>query len=104
MRCVLVSEKKNFSQIFIDKIFSAIWVDGLNLNDETILKKILNTLDVVPDIFLSEAESIDIKNKLKEKTEEAFQKGIFGSPSFVINNKIFWGQDRLEFVMSEAKK
>ena len=53
------------SQVFIDKIFDTIWVDGLNLNDETILKKILNTLDVVPDIFLSEAESIDIKNKLK---------------------------------------
>jgi len=104
MRCALIAEKKNFSQIFIDKIFDAIWVDGLNLNDETILKKILNTLDINPDIFLSEAETMNTKNKLKDRTEAAFLKGIFGSPSFVINNKIFWGQDRLEFVISEAKR
>ena len=104
MRCVLVAEKKKFAQIFIDKIFDTIWKDGLNLNDETVLKKILNTLDINPDIFLTEAEEVGTKNKLIEKTEEAFQKGIFGSPSFIINNKIFWGQDRLEFVISEAKK
>ena len=41
---------------------------------------------------------------LKKKTEEASQKGIFGLPSFIVNNKIFWGQDRLEFVLNEAKK
>ena len=104
MRCVLVAEKKKFAQIFIDRIFDTIWKDGLNLNDETVLKKILNTLDINPDIFLTEAEEVGTKNKLIEKTEEAFKKGIFGSPSFIINNKIFWGQDRLEFVISEAKK
>ena len=104
MRCVLVAEKKKFAQIFIDRIFDTIWNDGLNLNDETVLKKILKTLDINPDIFLTEAEEVGTKNKLIEKTEEAFQKGIFGSPSFIINNKIFWGQDRLEFVISEAKK
>jgi len=34
----------------------------------------------------------------------AHKKGIFGAPSFIINNKIFWGQDRLEFVLSAASK
>ena len=51
MRCVLVAEKKKFAQIFIDRIFDTIWNDGLNLNDETVLKKILKTLDINPDIF-----------------------------------------------------
>ena len=36
--------------------------------------------------------------------DNAFEKGIFGAPSFIINNKIFWGQDRIEFVLNEAKK
>ena len=35
---------------------------------------------------------------------EAYEKGIFGAPSFVANNKIFWGQDRIEFVVNEASK
>ena len=51
-------------------------------------------------------ESIDQNNKdeLRKRTDEAFEKGVFGSPSFIVNNKIFWGQDRLEFVINEAKK
>ena len=37
MRCVLVAEKKDFAQNFIDKVFDAIWRDGLNLNDNAIV-------------------------------------------------------------------
>ena len=33
-----------------------------------------------------------------------YEKGIFGAPTFVVNNKIFWGQDRIEFALSEASK
>ena len=41
---------------------------------------------------------------LKKKTSEAYEKGVFGAPTFVSNNKIFWGQDRIEFVLKEASK
>ena len=37
-------------------------------------------------------------------TDDAFKVGVFGAPSFIINDKIFWGQDRLEFVLKEAEK
>ena len=40
-------------------------------------------------------------DKLKELTNFAFQKDIFGAPTFVVNNKIFWGQDRLEYALDE---
>ncbi len=42
-----------------------------------------------------------LKNELKKLTEDAFQKDIFGAPTFVVNNKIFWGQDRLEYALEE---
>ena len=51
-----------------------------------------------------EANQLDIKDELKNRTDDASKKGIFGAPSFVVNNKIFWGQDRLEFVLKEASK
>ena len=104
MRCVLVAEKKGFEQNFINKIFDAMWVNGLNLNDNLIVTKLLKNLDINPEIFLMEAVETKIKDDLKKRTEEAFKKGIFGTPTFFINNKIFWGQDRLEFVLSEASK
>ena len=104
MRCVLVAEKKDFVQNFINKIFDAIWKDGLNLNDNTIVEKLLINLDINPKNFLMEAVNPKIKDELKKRTNAAYRKGIFGAPSFIVNNKIFWGQDRLEFVLNEAKK
>jgi len=104
MRCVLVAEKNNFKQSFINKVFDAIWKDGLNLNDNLIVEKLLKNLDVNPKNFLMEAIETKIKNELKKKTDEACNNGIFGVPTFMVNNKIFWGQDRLNFVLKEAVK
>ena len=104
MRCVLVAEKKGFAQNFINKVFDAIWEDGLNLNDNIIVEKLLKNIDINPKKFLMESVDNKIKEELKKRTDEAYKKGIFGSPSFIVNNKIFWGQDRLEFVFNEAKK
>jgi len=104
MRCVLVAEKKGFEIIFINKVFDAIWKDGLNLNDNVIVEKLLKNLDVNPKDFLMAAQVAKNKDELKKRTDEAFKKGIFGLPSFVVNNKMFWGQDRLEFAINEANK
>ena len=57
MRCVLVAEKKDFSQNFINKVFDAIWKDGLNLNDSLIIEKLLKSSS---------------KSKLSELLLEAF--------------------------------
>ncbi len=104
MRCVLIAEKKMFEQDFINNIFDAIWKDGLNLNDDTVVEKLLKNLDINPKTFFDEATNPKIKEELKKITSTAYTKGIFGVPSFVVNNKIFWGQDRLEFALNEAKK
>ena len=104
MRSAIVAEKKNFAENFINKVFDAIWKDGLNLNDDLIIEKLLKNLDINPKSFLLEATEPAIKTELKKRTEDAFKMGIFGAPTFVVNNKIFWGQDRIEFALNEAKK
>ena len=104
MRGAIVAEKKKFAENFINKIFDAIWKDGLNLNDNQIIEKLLKNLDINPKSFLLEVTETPIKIELKKRTEDAFEKGIFGAPTFVVNNKIFWGQDRIEFVLNEARK
>ena len=104
MRCALVAEKNGSAQNFINKIFDAIWKDGLNLNDETILLSLIKNLNLNARTFLIKAIEPKVKNELIERTNEAHKKGIFGTPTFIVNNKIFWGQDRLEFAVSESKK
>jgi len=104
MRCVLVAKKMDLDKDFINKVFDAMWIDDLNLNDNDVVQKILNNLNIDPKKFLFEASNENIKNDLRKKTEEAFLNGVFGVPTFLVNNKIFWGQDRLEFAIAEAKK
>ena len=104
MRGVLVAEEDNFKSYYIDNIFDAIWQDGLNMNDENIILKVLKNLNVNPKTFALRSTSSSVKDKLKMKTAEAYEKGIFGAPTFVSNNKIFWGQDRIEFALNEASK
>ena len=104
MRGVLIAEKKNKSDNYIDKFFDSCWKDGLNLNDQIIIDKILTELKFDPNNFKFEISKQNIKDELKNKTEDAYSKGVFGAPTFLINNKIFWGQDRLEFALIEAKK
>ena len=104
MRGVLVAEEDNYKSYYIESIFNAIWQDGLNMNDENIIQKILKNLNINPKTFLLRSASSAIKDLLRKKTNEAYEKGIFGAPSFVSNNKIFWGQDRIEFALNEANK
>ena len=104
MRGVLVAEEDNIKNYYIDNIFSTIWQDGLNMNDENIVQKILKNLNVNPKTFLLRSASSSIKDLLRKRTNEAYEKGVFGAPSFVSNNKVFWGQDRIEFALNEANK
>ena len=104
MRGVLVAEEDNIKNYYIDNIFNTIWQDGLNMNDETIIYKVLKNLNVNPKTFALRSTSSLIKDSLRKKTNDAYNKGIFGAPTFVANNKIFWGQDRIEFAMKEADK
>jgi 2-hydroxychromene-2-carboxylate isomerase len=104
MRGVLVAEEDNIKNYYIDNVFNSIWQDGLNMNDEAIFHKVLKNLNVNPKTFSLRSNSSSIKDALRKKTNEAFEKGIFGAPTFVSNNKIFWGQDRIEFVLKEANK
>ena len=66
--------------------------------------KILKNLNINPKTFALRSTSSSIKDSLRKKTSDAYEKGIFGAPTFVSNNKIFWGQDRIEFVLKEAIK
>ena len=104
MRGVLIAMKENKTSLYIDKFFDACWKDGLNLNDQEIVDKILEDLNFNLEAFKLKISEQKIKDELKKRTKDAFLRGVFGAPSFIINNKMFWGQDRLEFVLNEAQK
>ena len=95
------NEVKN---LYINKMFDASWKDDLDTSNEEILKSILEKCKINSNDFFNGIKDPKIKNELKTVTQEAHDKEIFGAPTFVVNNKIFWGQDRLEFALDEYNK
>ena len=100
MRGYLILNKDQ-KKDYLDKFFNAYWKNNINLSIQDNFKEILNTLDLDPLTFLEKISDKKIKEQLKQLTNEAFKKEIFGAPTFIYNDKIFWGQDRLEYVIDE---
>ena len=86
---------------YLDTFFDAYWKDNLDLSLENELCKLLNFLNIDTEIFFKEIKHQSIKDNLKELTSDAFKKEVFGAPTFIVKNKIFWGQDRLEYALEE---
>ena len=99
----LLSINYDKKKTYINNFFDAYWQDGLNLNEEKIIITILRKCKIKQADFRKEINNQKIKNKLKKLTQDAFKKDIFGAPTFVVNKKIFWGQDRLDYALNEYK-
>lgn len=60
------------------------------------LSEILQELKLNKDEVIAQAQSTEIENKYLENTEKAYSLGVFGSPTFIFEGEVFWGDDRLE--------
>jgi len=88
---------------FIDLCFDAYWKDNLDISTEKNIQKILTDCSIDHAFFEKSIKEQKIKDKLKDLTSEAFKLDVFGAPTFLVNNKLFWGQDRLEYAIDESK-
>jgi len=88
---------------FIDRFFEAYWKNNKDLSIEDNFNAILKDLNIDNNYFFNGIKNEVIKNELKTKTSEAFDKEVFGAPTFIVNDKLFWGQDRLEYAVDELK-
>jgi len=100
MRGYLVLSKE-LKKKFFDLCFDAYWKDNVDLSDKKNLENVLDNCSINKDTFFKDIQDQKIKDELKQLTESAFKKDIFGAPTFVVNNQIFWGQDRLDYALDE---
>jgi len=82
---------------FAGAVLAAVWVQERNIADTQTLSELLseNQLD---GACLELSRNADVQKQYDANTQEAIDIGVFGSPTYVIDGELFWGQDRLEFV------
>ena len=100
MRGYLVIDE-NLKEKFFEVCFDYYWKENIDISNEKNVIKILDTCSINKINFFKDIENNKVKDKLKKLTNLAFEKDIFGAPTFIVNNKIFWGQDRLEYALDE---
>ena len=86
---------------FVDLFFDAYWKNNVDLSVEENIKKILDECDIDQNLFEKGIQEQKIKDELKNLTDKAFKLDVFGAPTFIVNDKLFWGQDRLEYALEE---
>ena len=91
-------KKTNKDFELASSIMNALWVKELNIDEENTLKNIMENLELDSEDLLSFAKSQECESIFKEYTKIAIEKNVFGAPTFIIDDQIYWGQDRLDFI------
>ena len=100
MRGYLVIDAK-LKKKYFDNCFDAYWKDNVDISNEENLSKVLEKCEVDIDLFHESIKQQKIKDELKQLTINAFEMNVFGAPTFIVNKKLFWGQDRLDYALDE---
>ena len=78
-------------------VLKAVWAEQRNINDPATLAQLLAECGL-PAGALDEAQADAVQRRYEAATQQAFDAGVFGAPSYVVDGEIFWGQDRLDFL------
>jgi len=77
---------------------TAVWAEERDLADPETLQAIAGEQGADGAALMAGAERPDVLEQYEDDTRAAVEAGVFGVPSFVIGDELFWGQDRLDFV------
>jgi 2-hydroxychromene-2-carboxylate isomerase len=79
-------------------ILRAIWVENRDIADPDTLRKLADGLGMDGERLLADARADATVATLDRYTQEAQERGVFGSPFYFFGEEIYWGQDRLQFL------
>jgi len=102
-RLALAGEKEGWTPDFTRAVFMANYAEQRDISDEDTLRDLLDRCSVDPGKALEAANTPSNKEALFAQTAEAKARGIFGAPSFTVDDELFWGNDRLEAAIAWAK-
>ncbi|HKD22613.1 MAG TPA: 2-hydroxychromene-2-carboxylate isomerase [Rhizomicrobium sp.] len=102
-RLALVGEAEGWTPTFTRAAYTANFAEQKDISVDAVLAEILKRLNVDAERAFAASNTPENKTRLKEQTDEAIKRGLFGAPSFTVGDELFWGNDRLEDAIAFAK-
>ena len=97
LRLYLAIADENVRARYREATFRAYWADDRDITDDAVLAECIGD-EALAREALARANSDEVKGALRSSTEQAAANGVFGVPTFVVGDELFWGQDRLDLV------
>ncbi len=101
-RVALIGLKEGWGEAFSKRVYQANFVQNQLISDVGVISQILEEMGHKPEEVLARATTPENKKALMIETQKAFDKNIFGVPTFFAGDEIFWGDDRLELALEAA--
>ena len=98
MRGAIVAERRGELERYSDAMFLAVWRDALDMDDPAVIGQALAKYGFDAKAYFAGTQEQAVKDDLKARTDAAIARGVFGLPTFFVGEKMWWGQDRLEWV------
>lgn len=102
-RLTMVGLEEGWGEAFARGVYEVEFAHGLNISSERVLEGILVKAGADPAVAFERAKSPEVKTALKAQTEEAIAHHVFGAPTFIVGDELFWGDDHLEQALDWAR-
>ncbi|MFO1127632.1 MAG: 2-hydroxychromene-2-carboxylate isomerase [Rhodospirillales bacterium] len=101
-RIATAADGEDWLPAFVRAVYRANFAEDRDITDRGVLGRILEDLGQPAADVLAGADSAPVKERLRRRTEEAVGLGLFGAPSFIVGDELFWGNDRLDQAIGHA--
>jgi 2-hydroxychromene-2-carboxylate isomerase len=104
LRGALVAQKQGVEDAYNRALFNAFWSEGLDVNDRAVLAGRLDAAGLDGKAILKTADEPAYGEQLEKNTALAAERGVFGSPTFIVGDDLFFGNDRLGFLEERLRR
>ncbi len=98
MRGAVAASRLGIFARYVDEVYRHMWAEPKKLDDPAVLRAALTESGLDADAILALTQAQDVKDELLENTQRSVERGTFGSPTFFVDDEIYFGKDRLRDV------
>ena len=101
LRGVYFAESKGSGDDYVSRVFREYWVKGTDISDHQRHGEVAATLSLNRDEILEYIEREETKLRLRKETERAYERGVFGAPTYFVDGKMYWGTPEVLWLLDD---
>lgn len=95
-RVACAAQEEKWMPEFARRVYVANFGEDKDISDRALIASILDSLGLDGGSLVTQTGEPAVKERLRAQTEQAWEAGVFGAPTFIVDGELFWGNDRME--------